>query len=108
MHRIGESGAVTQPPVTLGVCRSFSAVAIEKESVVLETMKPAEDGSGDNSKSRTRVNKQGCGFSGSVRRCALRQLLEFFAMFHNDLFHDFIVSLHGLVPFYGILILIIG
>ena len=36
-----------KPPVTAGSRAHFSAVAIAKENVILDTMKPAEDGSGD-------------------------------------------------------------
>lgn len=36
-----------QPVVTPGSVKTFSAVSIEKENVILDTMKPAEDGSGD-------------------------------------------------------------
>ena len=36
-----------KPPVTKGSTKFFSAVAIEKDNVILDTMKPAEDGSGD-------------------------------------------------------------
>ena len=36
-----------KPPVTVGSRKCFSAVSIEKENVILDTMKPAEDGSGD-------------------------------------------------------------
>lgn len=36
-----------KPPVTTGSRKRFSAVEIAKENVILDTMKPAEDGSGD-------------------------------------------------------------
>ncbi len=36
-----------KPPVTAGSRKYFSAVAIAKDNVILDTMKPAEDGSGD-------------------------------------------------------------
>jgi len=36
-----------KPPVTPGAVRRFSAVTVDRENVILETMKPAEDGSGD-------------------------------------------------------------
>lgn len=35
------------PPVSAGAVKNFSAVNIERENVILDTMKPAEDGSGD-------------------------------------------------------------
>lgn len=36
-----------KPAVTPGLVETFSAVSIDKENVILDTMKPAEDGSGD-------------------------------------------------------------
>lgn len=36
-----------KPPVTAGSRKCFSAVEIAKDNVILDTMKPAEDGSGD-------------------------------------------------------------
>lgn len=36
-----------KPPVTAGAVERFSAVTVDKENVILETMKPAEDRSGD-------------------------------------------------------------
>ncbi len=36
-----------KPPVTTGSRKCFSAVEIARENVILDTMKPAEDGSGD-------------------------------------------------------------
>lgn len=35
------------PTITSGAGKRFSALAVDKENVILETMKPAEDGSGD-------------------------------------------------------------
>lgn len=36
-----------KPQVTKGIVDAFSAVTVDKENVLLDTMKPAEDGSGD-------------------------------------------------------------
>ena len=36
-----------KPPVSAGAVEPFSAVNIDRENVILDTMKPAEDGSGD-------------------------------------------------------------
>ena len=36
-----------QPQVSGGAVNTFSAVTIDKANVILDTMKPAEDGSGD-------------------------------------------------------------
>ncbi len=36
-----------KPPVSAGSVESFSSVEIDRENVMLDTMKPAEDGSGD-------------------------------------------------------------
>ena len=36
-----------KPVVSAGAVKSFSAVAVDKANVILDTMKPAEDGSGD-------------------------------------------------------------
>ncbi len=36
-----------KPQVTKGIVDTFSAVTVDKENVLLDTMKPAEDGSGD-------------------------------------------------------------
>ena len=37
----------TSPVVLPGVQTDFSAIQIEKNNIILDTMKPAEDGSGD-------------------------------------------------------------
>lgn len=36
-----------KPAVTAGAGKRFSAVTVDKENIILDTMKPAEDGSGD-------------------------------------------------------------
>lgn len=36
-----------KPPVTGGATETFSAVELDRENIILDTMKPAEDGSGD-------------------------------------------------------------
>ena len=61
-----------KPLITAGSTKTFRAVQVEKENVILDTLKPAEDGSGDlilrlyeskKASVRTRVE---CGF-GSFR-----------------------------------------
>ena len=71
-----------KPLVTAGSTKTFRAVQVEKENVILDTLKPAEDGSGDlilrlyESKKASVSTRVACSFGGRAYLCDMLENAE--------------------------------